>query len=252
MADDIDAELSRRISNVAREIRPNQPDPRAIRNATPIATTRSQLSRWAAPLAAAAAVGAVTTSTLLITHADRGEKSQPAAIKPVISQASTPIYSTPASVAPSKSATRPVEPPACNSAQLHASVDASRSGVVHGAGNVILLFQNTSSTACWFSGLPTLLATASDGSDHPLPFHKTADPGYANPSPAGGPGSLDPGKFGAMHLTMQIDGCTVPATTYTTLKIPLEHDQVVRLTFPPQLALSGCFGDQAPMGPIIQ
>ena len=121
-----------------------------------------------------------------------------------------------------------------------------------GAEQVVLLFRNIGATPCWLGGLPAMSGITSGGRTLPMHFMATTDPGYANPFPANGPGVLAPGALGALHLTLQLNGCTKRGASYQDLAITFRPGQTLTMRFPSQLALSGCLGNEAGAGPVTQ
>jgi hypothetical protein len=127
--------------------------------------------------------------------------------------------------------TRPSD---CLAASLTPSLDQVRTGPLMGAEQVVLLFRNTSSSACWLDGLPALSGIASSGRVVRLHFYATADPAYADPFPANGPGLLTPSSLGALHLDLQLNNCTKPGVRYDRLAITIRPGQTLTMPFPRQ------------------
>lgn len=129
-------------------------------------------------------------------------------------------------------------------------VDNDHSGPAAGTEEVVILFRNISPAACWLGGVPTLAGITASGSIVRLIFHGSSDPTYADPGPATGPGPLPASALGALHLTASLNNCSEPKPRYLYLQINLEGGQKVRTPYPPELALTGCFGAVAEAGPI--
>jgi hypothetical protein len=207
------------------------------------------------PMAAAAATVAVIAVVLVL----RAPTGVPVAGGPTGTgspAATAPGTPTPSDVtSPLPSSSVPTSPPArpadCAAAQLSGSVDANHTGTIAGAESVVILLRNGGPAACWLGGVPTLSGQTASGSTVPLGYAGSADPGYADPGPAGGPGPVAAGADGAIHLTLQVNNCSKPGTRYAKLLIQLRPGQVVSMPFPAELAVSGCPGYVAQAGPVV-
>lgn len=206
------------------------------------------------PMAAAAATVAVIAVVLVL----RAPTGVPVAGGPTGTGSAVAVTAPPAPsdvTSPSPSSSVPTSPPArpadCAAAQLSGSVDANRTGTIAGAESVVILLRNGGPAACWLGGVPTLSGQTASGSVVPLGYAGSADPGYADPGPANGPGPVGAGADGAIHLTLQVNNCNKPGTRYAKLLIQLRPGQVVSMPFPAELAVSGCPGYVAQAGPVV-
>lgn len=162
-----------------------------------------------------------------------------------------PTSSTPSPAAVTSTSQPGQHPAACRADALTMSMDKSRTGPTNGTENVVLLLRNRSGSACWLGAVPTLSGVTAAGGVVRLGFHPSADPAYANPSPASGPGVLRPGRYGAVHVTLFLKpACTSKGAEYSKLRLQLGGSSTADMSYPSEMSLSGCLGDIAEAGPI--
>ncbi len=166
---------------------------------------------------------------------------------PGVAGASSTVAQPPGAAPGSTASDHPAD---CVGKDLTVQVDPTRTGPLAGAENVVLLVQNTGTAPCWLAGTPTLWGLNTSGEQTQLPFAASLDPAAANPAPATGPGVLPPSGHGALHLTMQLNNCPTASRDYVQLKIGLHLGDSLLMPYPAQLKLSGCFGNEAAIGPV--
>ena len=149
---------------------------------------------------------------------------------------------------PTTSAARAAD---CLASDLNPSVDAQLTVSIGGTQQVVLLFTNNGTSACWLSGFPALAGDPGSGATSPLTFQTSSDPTIADPSPARGPGSVAPGQTGALHLTLDNRDCTTTAPHFTQLHIGLPSGQRLTMPFPAELQITSCWRSEAQLGPVV-
>jgi hypothetical protein len=223
------------LADAAASVTSEPPDPATLRNGIAPQRGRVPLRRvWLPALATAAAVAVVSTATVLVLHGNGSSGHGAGAPPPTTGSAGRPSTG----------------PAACTGSDLAPTIDPSRTGPANGTENVIILLRNTGAQPCRLAGLVTLRGVMSNGSTVGLGFHSSLDPGYADPAPATGPGTVAPGALGALHLTLQLNDCATPVVHYARLQIRFASGSSVAMSFPAQLALSGCYGFVAQPGPV--
>jgi hypothetical protein len=127
-------------------------------------------------------------------------------------------------------------PADCLGSQLVESI--GESGPALGTEGVVILLHNTSTTACWLTGVPSLLAVERGGHATRLAYRAAASPAQAVQPPGTGSHLLEAHHFGAALLTECLaDECAKPATDYVTVRIGLADGQTVSMPFPAVMAL---------------
>jgi hypothetical protein len=124
-----------------------------------------------------------------------------------------------------------------------------QSGTAQGTEAVVIGLRNSSAASCWLSGIPTLAGVTASGSTVPLPFTRSADPGYVQQDPVTGPGAVPAGGLGAFRASMQLNGCGKAAVSYSRLAIQLADGARIEMPYPAELGVSGCFGGLGQAGP---
>jgi hypothetical protein len=157
---------------------------------------------------------------------------------------------TPTTESPSPTLSPSIHAAGCRARDLTASLDTHLTEGVGGTEQVVLLFTNNGTSACWLGGFPALVGEISGGVTMPLPFHTSSDLAIADPSPATGPGNVAPGHVGALHLTLQNRDCPTAAPHFDRLHITLPGGQPVTMPFPDALQVTACWGNEAPIGPV--
>jgi hypothetical protein len=157
---------------------------------------------------------------------------------------------TPTTESPSPTVSPTIKEADCRAGDLTASVDTQLTDGAGGTQQVVLLFTNTGTSACWLGGFPALTGETSSGVTMPLAFQTSSDLAIADPSPATGPGNVAPGHVGALHLTLQNRDCATTAPHFTRLHITLPGGQPVTMPFPDALQVTACWGNEAPIGPV--
>ncbi|HEU5269393.1 MAG TPA: hypothetical protein VFU36_05660 [Jatrophihabitans sp.] len=90
------------------------------------------------------------------------------------------------------------------------------------------------------------------GSTVRLPFTRSADPAYVQQDPVAGPGAVPAGALGAFRTSLQLNGCSKPATGYTRLAIQLGDGVRIDMPYPAGFSASGYFGGLGQAGPDSQ
>jgi hypothetical protein len=197
-------------------------------------------SRFLAPLASAAVIVVIAVIVAIVSRSSHSSTAG----GPGGTSSTNPTAHPTASA----SATRSSGPAAgnCTGAQMSATVGLA--GPANGTENIFILLRNTSQHACRLGGLLPLSGVRADGTIVKLPFAGSTNPAYADPGPVTGPGPVDPGKYGAFHVTVGLN-CAPPSGKYVTLRIGLGAGEHVDMAYPSQFSL-GCLGYEAPAGPI--
>lgn len=236
------------------------PDPHQLRHRSvpplrPVQASRPRPRLWIVNASAAALMLVIAGGTALLisrTH-DSGGNGEAAAgpgtsTAPQTSPQNGPSAST--TPATSSGATDIRGAAACTASNLTATLDPARTGPTAGTENVVIILHNSSATGCRLGGLVSLEGLDATGAATPLAFHPSLDPGVANPGPAAGPGEVLPGKDGALHLTLALNNCSTPGAKYRHLQIKLASGSALVMSFPNELAATGCYGYAAQPGPI--
>jgi hypothetical protein len=112
------------------------------------------------------------------------------------------------------------------------------SGPALGTEGVVILLHNTSSTACWLTGVPSLQGVDRDGHATRLTYRAATNPAQAVQPPGTGSHLLEADHYGAALLTECLaDECGKPATHFVTVRIGLPDGQFASMPFPAVMGL---------------
>ncbi|HEY1489133.1 MAG TPA: hypothetical protein VGF84_23710 [Micromonosporaceae bacterium] len=125
-------------------------------------------------------------------------------------------------------------------------VNTAHTGEVSGRENVVFDLRNTAKSACEFDGYPKLVVLHGTGLiDLKFPQARTE---FSNG--VAGPGPIPAGGIARFTATIAITGCSKAAKHYPKLGIELPGVQLMQLTYPAQLARSGCPLSVTKIGPV--